>query len=302
VFTTAERPVTTRRTPRLWLRIFLTGLALWVASVAVTFWTSNTNLIPTIILLGSFLVPVTFVVWAWQRQDAGEITPGLLFSTFVTGGVLGVLGASVLETFLLRPSWWLFLGVGLIEEAAKLAALAFVTRHMRVRSMRDGIILGAATGFGFAAFESAGYAFTALFTTDGLSLSQVVETEVLRGLLAPFGHGLWTAIAGGALFASSQHGHFRITGRLVRAFLGVSLLHGLWDWMHVLVIRLTLILTQGERYVPTPHGWIVQPTPEQARLVPTLEWSGMALLSVIGIIWLVAEWRSYRSAQARLLT
>ncbi|MCW2504614.1 MAG: PrsW family intrarane metalloprotease [Actinomycetia bacterium] len=302
MFSTAERPVTTSRPRRLWLRIFLTGLALWVASVAVTFWTSNTNLIPTIILLGSFLVPVTFVVWAWQRQQAGEITPGLLFSTFVTGGVLGVLGASVLETFLLRPSWWLFLGVGLIEEAAKLAALAFVTRHLRVRSMRDGIILGAATGFGFAAFESAGYAFTALFTTNGLSLSQVVETEVLRGLLAPFGHGLWTAIAGGALFASSQDGHLRITGRLVRAFLGVSLLHGLWDWMHVLVIRLTLILTQGERYVPTAHGWIVQPTPEQARLVPTLEWSGMALLSVIGIIWLVAEWRSYRSAQARLLT
>jgi RsiW-degrading membrane proteinase PrsW (M82 family) len=296
VFSTAERPVTTSRPRRLWLRIFLTGLALWVASVAVTFWTSNTNLIPTIILLGSFLVPVTFVVWAWQRQDSGEVTPALLFSTFITGGILGVIGASVLETYLLRPSWWLFLGAGLIEEAVKLAALALLTRHLEVKSVRDGMILGAATGFGFAAFESAGYAFTALFTADGLSLTQLVETEVLRGLLAPVGHGLWTAILGGVLFAASDRRAFTVTGRLILAYLGVSLLHGLWDWMHSLAIRLTLILTEGERYVPTPNGWIVQPTPEQARLVPILEWSGLGLLSVIGIGWLVAEWRRARRA------
>ncbi|MDI6101003.1 hypothetical protein QLQ12_20530 [Actinoplanes sp. NEAU-A12] len=30
------------------------------------------------------------------------------------------------------------------------------------------MILGASVGFGFAAFESAGYAFTALFTQQGL--------------------------------------------------------------------------------------------------------------------------------------
>jgi hypothetical protein len=46
----------------------------------------------------------------------------------------------------------------------------------------------------------AGYAFTALFTMDGLSLQNLVETEVLRGLLTPVGHGLWTAILGGMLF------------------------------------------------------------------------------------------------------
>jgi RsiW-degrading membrane proteinase PrsW (M82 family) len=264
---------------------------LWLAAVVATFWTGNPNLIPTVVLLGSFLVPVTFVVWAWQRRETGELTTSLLFSTFVTGGVLGVIGASVLETYLLRPSWWLFLGVGLIEEACKLFALAFLTRHLAVKSVRDGMILGAATGFGFAAFESAGYAFTALFTTSGLSLMQLVETEVLRGLLAPVGHGLWTAILGGVLFSASGRGTFTVTGRLVLSYLGVSLLHGLWDWMHSLAIRLTLIFTEGERYVPTPNGWIVQPTPEQARLVPILEWSGLGVVAIIGIAWLAAEWR-----------
>src|SRR6186713_991968 len=92
-----------RRTRRIWLRIFLVGLVLWVATVVVTFLTGNPNLIPTLVLLGSFLVPVTFVAWAFDRRRTGELTAGLVFSTFLTGGVLGVLGASVLEAYLLHP-------------------------------------------------------------------------------------------------------------------------------------------------------------------------------------------------------
>jgi RsiW-degrading membrane proteinase PrsW (M82 family) len=80
------------------------------------------------------------------------------------------------------------LGVGLIEEAVKLVALAVLTRRLTVRSTRDGLILGGSVGFGFAAFETAGYALTALFTPQGLSVSDVVTTELLRGVLAPVGH------------------------------------------------------------------------------------------------------------------
>jgi RsiW-degrading membrane proteinase PrsW (M82 family) len=271
--------------------MFLTGLALWLGTVVVTLLTGNPNLIPTLVLLGSFLVPVTFVAWAFERRETGEITAALVLSTFVTGGVLGVLAASVLEAYLLNPSPWLFFGVGLIEEAAKLAALMMLTRHLHTKSMRDGMILGAAVGFGFAAFESAGYAFTALFTVDGLSLTQLVQTELLRGLLAPVGHGLWTAILGGVLFAGSGRRHFGVTGRLVLAYLGVSVLHGLWDSMHSIALYLTLLLTEGEQFVRTPHGWLVQPSPAQVNLFSVLEWVGLAVVSVIGVGWLIALWR-----------
>jgi RsiW-degrading membrane proteinase PrsW (M82 family) len=271
--------------------MFVIGLVLWLGTVVVTFLTGNPNLIPTLVLLGSFLVPVTFVAWAFERRETGELTAGLLFSTFVTGGVLGVLAASVLEAYLLDPSPWLFFGVGLIEEAAKLVALMILTRHLHTKTMRDGMILGAAVGFGFAAFESAGYAFTALFTVDGLSLMQVVQTEVLRGLLAPVGHGLWTAIVGGVLFSASTRRHFAITGKLLLAYLGVSILHGLWDSMHSIALYLTLLLTEGEQFQPTPNGWLVRPTPEQVNLFSILEWVGLAVISVIGVGWLIVLWR-----------
>lgn len=282
--------------PRPWRRIFSVGLALWVATVVVISLTGNPNLVPTLVLLGSFLVPVTFVAWAFERRETGEITPALLLNTFLAGGVLGVLAASLLESYLLRPSLWLFLGVGLIEEAVKLAALAFLTRHLSVKSVRDGMILGASVGFGFAAFETAGYAFTAMFTVEGLSLTQLVWTELLRSLIAPVGHGLWTAIVGGVLFSASTREHFTLTKRLVLAYLGVSLLHALWDSMHVIALTLTLLLTGGETYQPTPNGWLVNPSGRQIQLFTLLEWTGLAVISLVGLAWLWALARSARRA------
>ncbi|MEU0878116.1 PrsW family glutamic-type intramembrane protease [Lentzea sp. NPDC005914] len=270
-----------------WRRMFLAGLVLWLLAVGVTYLTGNAILIPTVVLLGSFLVPVTFVTWAFGRRDTGEITAELVFGTFVVGGVLGVLGASVLEAYLLNPSPWMYVGVGLIEEAVKLAALALLTRHLAVKSMRDGMILGASVGFGFAAFESAGYALTSLFTASGLSLSNLVTTELLRGLLAPVGHGLWTAILGGTLFAWSTRRHFVLTWPLLLAFLGVSLLHALWDSMSMIAVLVTLALT-GEpwQYQLLLRGALPEPTPSQVTVYTVTDWLGLALISVIGLLWL----------------
>jgi RsiW-degrading membrane proteinase PrsW (M82 family) len=288
---TDTRPGAPRR--RTWLRMFLSGLLLWLLTVVVTFVTRNPNLVPTLVLLGSFLVPVSFVVWAFGRRHSGEVTAELLFSTFVSGGILGVLAASLLESYLLHPSPWLFLGVGLIEEAVKLLALAFLTRHLAHKYARDGMILGAAVGFGFAAFESAGYAFTALFTEQGLSLMQLVQTELLRGLLAPVGHGLWTAILGGVLFSSSGREHFAVTWRLLWSFLGVSVLHALWDSMHSIALLVTLILTgTPAQFQLLSRGYQPNPTSAQTDLFTVLTWGGMILISAIGILWLLAVRRA----------
>jgi RsiW-degrading membrane proteinase PrsW (M82 family) len=200
-----------------------------------------------------------------------------------------VLAASVLESYLLSPSPGLFVGVGLIEEAVKLCTLAVLTRHLTYKYVRDGMILGATVGLGFAAFESAGYAFTALFTEHGLSLMDLVQTEILRGLLAPVGHGLWTAILGGVLFSASDRRHFAITGRLLLAYLGVSLLHALWDSMHGIALALTLLLTGATwQFRLLEQGYQPQPTGTQVTLFTVLSWGGLAVVALIGVAWLLA--------------
>lgn len=155
-------------------------------------------------LLGSFVVPVAFVAWTFEHWRDELITTELIASAFIVGGLLGVLGASVLETNLLQPSMFVYLGVGLIEEAAKLAALVIIAPHLSRWHTRDGIVLGATVCFGFAAFETAGYAFNAMLTVNGMSLMSLVETELLRGVLSPFGHPLldshprWHAVREGS--------------------------------------------------------------------------------------------------------
>ena len=298
--TLQPEPRTSRNGPS-WLRIFVAGLTLWSAAVLVTFATRNVNLVPTIILLGSFLVPVAFVTYAFGHADR-VVTAQRIFTAFVYGGVLGVLGASILEAALLRQaSGPAFLGVGLIEEAVKLAALWLLARRLPRYTMRDGIVLGAAVGFGFAALESAGYAFNAMFTSGGLSLPNLVETEVLRGILAPVGHGLWTAILGGALFAAAaRHGRLRLGGAVVGWYLLVALLHGLWDASQGIAVWLTLLLTG------TPVQWLLiqlgrapAVTQAQVHLFTALNWALLALDGLLGLLILRGRWRKATTPDRR---
>jgi RsiW-degrading membrane proteinase PrsW (M82 family) len=293
----ADQAIGTRtreRHGRQWLRFFVVGLLLWVASVVVTFATGNVNLVPTVILLGSFLVPVTFVVYAFQRHADQVVTAQHIFVAFVYGGVLGVLGASILETaFLKQPSAPTYLGVGLIEEAVKLAALWLLAWRLPRYTVRDGIVLGATVGFGFAALESAGYAFNALFTMEGLSLQNLVETEVLRGLLTPVGHGLWTAILGGVLFRTAAHtGRPRLTGALVGWYLLVALLHALWDASRGIAVWLTLLLTATQaQWALIQLGRVPQPTQTQVHLFTMINWGLLLLDALLGLAILRGRWR-----------
>lgn len=161
----------------------------------------------------------------------------------MVGGVLGVLGASILETLLVpvpsNPTQGLSLTsallVGLIEEGCKILAVAFMARKMHHTSEMDGLLLGGAVGMGFAALESTGYAFTTLLLSHGY-VGASIATTVLRGLFAPFGHGIWSALLGAMLFRASGPRHFRITGSVVLTYLFVSVLHGFWDGLPSTVV------------------------------------------------------------------
>jgi RsiW-degrading membrane proteinase PrsW (M82 family) len=282
----AGQPSTSRRWR--WLIVFLVGLVLWVASVLVTAITRNTNLIPTDVLLGSFLVPVTAVIWNFDRDVGSVLTGQRIFVTFVVGGVLGVLAASVLEAPLAQNSLLTYVAVGFIEEAVKLGALLGAAVGLSRYTTRDGIVLGATVGFGFAALESAGYAFNALFTVHGLSLGSLVATEALRGLLAPVGHGLWTAIVGGTLFhASARANRLRVTGGVIGAYLLVSILHGLWDSMRGIALILTALLTLASGHSLDMQSGAPAASDAQIVLFNLINLGGALVVSAIGILSLL---------------
>jgi protease PrsW len=218
-----------------WFKVLLAGGVFYLASLIVLIITGNPNLFPTVVLVGNFLVPVTYVAFFYERRHYSPLSMPTTAFTFLYGGLIGVLASSILEPIFVRPmNPTSVLTVGLIEEAAKILGVVIIARRIQQRSEVDGLILGAAAGMGFAALESLGYAFTS-FLSSGGNLTAVVYVTMLRGILSPVGHGTWTAILAGVLFRESPQGHFRINGKVILAFLGVALLHALWDGLPAVV-------------------------------------------------------------------
>lgn len=212
-----------------WWRVLLIGLGLYLLGILILVLTHNPILFPTVAMLGSFMIPVTYVAFFYERRQLSRLALPTIALSFLYGGLLGVFAASILEPiFIHRLNIVTAFQIGLIEEFVKILGVLVIARRWGHDSELDGMILGAAAGMGFAALESMGYAFVVLLESGG-SLSATVVVTLMRGVLSPLGHGTWTAILVGMLFRESRDGRFRITRAVVGAYLTVVVLHGLWD-------------------------------------------------------------------------
>ena len=212
-----------------WWRVLLIGILFYFLFLAALILTSNPVLFPTVVMVGSFMIPITYVAFFYDRRRLSRLTVPAVAQGFIYGGLIGVLAASILEPLFIRQlDFVTAFGVGLIEEFVKVLGILIIARRLGHDSEMDGLLLGAAAGMGFAALESNGYAFSA-FLRSGGSLTLTVFVTLLRGILSPIGHGTWTAILVSVLFRESRDGHFHINLNVIGAYLGVSILHGLWD-------------------------------------------------------------------------
>jgi protease PrsW len=229
-----DRGLIPRRVPPLsWIVVLVIGVGLFELLRHALIDTGNPNLLPALILVGAAVVPAAFTAFVYGRRLPFAVTGGLLAATAVLGGVIGIVVAGTLEYDTLRRLGTLpMLAVGLIEETAKLLVpavilLVMVSRH-RLNAV-DGLLIGVASGAGFAALETMGYAFVQLIATKG-SLSAVDGVLLLRGLLSPAAHMAWTGLVAAALWAAAAA---RWSGasiaRLVAAFVVAVGLHTAWD-------------------------------------------------------------------------
>jgi protease PrsW len=275
-------------------RVLLGGLALWGLAMFVTLVTGLANLLPAVVILGGCVVPVSFMTWAYDRRHPGELTFPLLVKAFVAGGLVGVVAAMALESYFVSPSPFLYVGAALVGEAAKVVVLAYLAKGLTERSIPQGMVLGATVGLGFAAIHTVGYGLNALMTVDGMSVRDIAETELLRGVVAPVGPALWTAIIGGVLFATSQSGRWRLTSGLLFSYLGVSMLQAMWDATHNVAVMFTLLSTGTPwQFRLMGLGYLPRPTDLQLHLFTLATFVGYVLITAIGLLWLGILRRQY---------
>ena len=254
--------------PKPWM-FFRLLMALAIAAVVlygVFYFTGQDemNLLPALMFISAFAMPLAVLVFIFEMNTPRNVSVIQLGKLFLVGGVVGLCMAILeyqVKAIANLP--------GPIEESSKLLAVILVMYGIRGAGYKyelNGILFGCAVGAGFACFETSGYA---LFSAGGGFVS-VLQSETiqavlkfgqgqltqaqalaavnqattdavksmvglleLRGVLAPFGHVVWTAIAAGAFWRVKQDrpASLGMLGdkRFLMAFLIPVLMHTLWD-------------------------------------------------------------------------
>lgn len=208
--------------------------------------TVRVGLLAVVIGVAAALVPVAIVVAAVLWIDRWEPEPGrLLMIAFAWGACIAAIIALLINSTA-ESVGDLLLGHGhgsqvsglvsapLVEEAAKGAfvLLVLLRRREEFDGIVDGVVYAGITAAGFAFTENIYYfgrAFAEYGFGNGTS-SGVIAAFVLRGMLSPFTHPLFTALTGVGLgFAA------RTSSRALRilaplgGYLGAVCLHALWN-------------------------------------------------------------------------
>ena len=245
--------------PRPWLfmRMLFASVVLYLLFLAGWEKTVNFNLLPGLILVGSFAIPISTLVFFFEINVRKNVSLYQVVKLFFLGGTLGILfslgGFSGLEKLMGEKAFGAVMA-GPIEEVAKLLAVVGIARAARYRYKINGLLFGSAVGAGFAAFESAGYALSACLTgvieatakaatarhaaeafAAGFfqTMANTKDLILMRGALSPFAHVGWSAIAGAALWRVKRDRPFNFgmlsQGRFLRLFLVPVIFHMIWN-------------------------------------------------------------------------
>lgn len=216
--------------PWLYSRVLAILALTFVLLVACTYLFNNDLWIPDLVFIGSMMMPFTLLVLFWETNIPRNISIFELVKMFFVGGVLSLV--FTLTLFSILPSEATGVGeailVGIVEEIGKLVAVAIFIHNYKSKYILNGILIGAAIGAGFAAFESAGYALV-----YGGDLNGILEIILLRGVLAAGGHIVWAAMSGAAIMLAKGEGEFSSAifgkGKFWKLFIVPVVLHSVWD-------------------------------------------------------------------------
>lgn len=222
---------------------------------------------PTAVTLALILQTLYTMPFVWffirrdryDRQHGATAGLGFFFGGLVSawviaqpanGAVLTLYSKLVSVDF--ATTWGAALTAPIVEETAKFAGIVLVVllARNRVRSVYDGMLLGAFTGLGFQVFENYQYMVGEAAANFGTNqVNDVVTIFVMRAATGIWSHALYSAIAGAGLgyflAATDQSKSKRVLVAI--AFLLLAMvLHGTLDSVAavgVLAVPLTVIFS-----------------------------------------------------------
>ena len=198
--------------------------------------------LPFLIALPFALLPVPLLVALVLLVDRLEPEPRVnLIFAFMWGAGVATLVAILINTlgleFVTMPALGksagqyvsATFGAPPIEETLKGLVLILLLRLRRqeLDGPTDGIIYAAMVGLGFAMMENISYYIDALLKPEIGGAKLLGLTFVMRGVLSPFAHPIFTSMTGiGVAYAAS---HRRAGWAIPLGLFAAMLLHGTWN-------------------------------------------------------------------------
>jgi RsiW-degrading membrane proteinase PrsW (M82 family) len=212
------------------------------------------SVVPFFIALPLALVPVPLLVAVVLFVDRLEPEPRInLVFAFVWGAGIAAVAAALINTagleYITQPDLGASAGqyvsatagAPVVEETLKGLFLVWLIRRRRqeLDGPTDGIVYAAMVGLGFAMTENIGYYINALVNPVQGGAQLLGYTFVLRGVLSPFLHPIFTSMTGiGAAYAAS---HRHRGWALPLGWLTAMLLHAMWNGLSIFGLAGTVV-------------------------------------------------------------
>jgi RsiW-degrading membrane proteinase PrsW (M82 family) len=216
--------------PRPWFfsRVLAMALLSYLGFYMGAFFFENANFLPGLIFFGSFMTPISLLIFFWEINILRNTSIYKLTMVFLRGSIIALLSTVIIYSLLDGNESSLL--IGFVEETAKVLTLLMLANRKDNKYILNGMLIGAAIGTGFAAFESSGYI---LVSALAYGIKAMTQTIFWRALLAPGGHIAWSCLTGAAYLSVKGDRPLRISMLFNFRFLGVYLLviilHTIWD-------------------------------------------------------------------------
>ncbi len=193
--------------------VIFCALIIWVTNTVGTYATMAMQ-----VVVPAFIMPVTILIFMWEMNIPRNISLIDIIKYMMFAGGVSIFLTIVIRTIIFRgqetEAW---VAAPIPEELAKFLLVYFIVKTTNSKYILNGLLIGCSVGAGFAAIESAGYAFSTfseVFIATGdywLSVEYMSKVNVLRGLTAICGHTAWAAMYGAALVAAKKHNPLNIS-------------------------------------------------------------------------------------------
>lgn len=166
---------------------------LWVLSIL----NPRTGVTVSLDVAIAIAVPVSALILFFEVNVYRNISFYQVIQIFLMGGALSLIATIILDSFLGNNgelNLWGALTTGVAEELAKVLVAAYFISRLNVKHIFNGMLIGAAVGSGFAAFENVMY-----MVDDSTGQLASVGDALIRALFSISDHTEWCAIAAAAL-------------------------------------------------------------------------------------------------------